>query len=315
MRKPTAYGYARASTLQQDESVKTQEQTIKDFYRANLADQYEWGGCFKDDGVSAYSKEFAERPEGGKLDRTLKPYDALIVTRHDRLVRQIGDGAKVFERLKAKKIAGYTTTGGAIGTIGGTARISWNFWSLMSEGHSQLVSDRTKEGNFQLMRRGEVIGHHCPPGYTWEATGEFRKTKKARRILKPDIESRKVWREMIIKWTRGATLKDVVSWANLTSRRAGRGDLTNVKAARHAFHCLILKWPSTFYPGYFKSYWYEARELGIIPHRLDEGYRIQLQTSLEHVQDLVRAGHNFHEQTMGCPYFPSSLIEEAKANA
>ena len=38
MRKPTAYGYARASTLQQDESVKTQEQTIKDFYRANLAD-------------------------------------------------------------------------------------------------------------------------------------------------------------------------------------------------------------------------------------------------------------------------------------
>src|SRR5829696_3150870 len=97
------YGYARVSTSSQaeeGESLDVQQRTI-----AGYAMMQGLGveRVFVERGVSG-SKPLAERPEGAALLTALRPGDAVVTSRLDRMFRSALDALDVLRRLQERGV-------------------------------------------------------------------------------------------------------------------------------------------------------------------------------------------------------------------
>ncbi len=103
------WGYARASSDKQDDSVPAQT----DYITALAPCVPGRFACIRTDpGQSATSTPYHERPGFSRLMRELEPDDALIVWRVDRLERMPHRALELYEWLKLRRIALYQTVDG-----------------------------------------------------------------------------------------------------------------------------------------------------------------------------------------------------------
>src|SRR5262245_54981393 len=86
-----AYGYVRASTEDQEDTLPAQEHAVRGAYAARLAPRgYTWGGLYVDRGVSG-AVEMTSRPAGHRLTMELERGDIVIVHKIDRGWRSVLD--------------------------------------------------------------------------------------------------------------------------------------------------------------------------------------------------------------------------------
>jgi DNA invertase Pin-like site-specific DNA recombinase len=90
-----AYGYVRVSSDKQADSglgEEAQRQEILRYYESKLKPKgAEWGQFYEDPAVSAYKRNFVERPQARQLMRVLKPGDHLVISKSDRAFRNARD--------------------------------------------------------------------------------------------------------------------------------------------------------------------------------------------------------------------------------
>lgn len=96
---PTAYGYTRVSTSQQEGTPESQAHRCIEYYQTWLKDSFEWGGVFHDHGVSATKVPWQERPQGRVLLQKVTRGDLVITPMADRLFRSVIDQGKSMEFL------------------------------------------------------------------------------------------------------------------------------------------------------------------------------------------------------------------------
>jgi DNA invertase Pin-like site-specific DNA recombinase len=100
---PKLYGYCRASTNEQEDTLTIQADTVRLEYDHRFAKDYEWGGCFIDRGVSG-SRPLRQRPEGHRLSTALEAGDAVLVTKLDRGFRNCSDVSNTLESWGERKV-------------------------------------------------------------------------------------------------------------------------------------------------------------------------------------------------------------------
>ena len=139
----TLYGYARASTVDQDTSI--QEDALR---RA---------GCevVKAEKVSGTSR--AGRGELEGLMEFLRDGDTLMVTRIDRLARSIGDLQDIVRALKAKGVA-LRATEQPIDTATAAGKAFLDMLGVFAEFETNLRRERQMEGIAKAKARGVYEG-------------------------------------------------------------------------------------------------------------------------------------------------------------
>src|ERR1044072_7961305 len=91
---PVAYGYSRASTIEQEDTLDVQRDQTQAYYvllskRPELTGLI-WGDCFRDPGVSGRSK-LLQREGGRQLNARLRAGDHVIISKVDRAFRSTED--------------------------------------------------------------------------------------------------------------------------------------------------------------------------------------------------------------------------------
>ena len=137
------YGYARASTLEQD--LTLQEETLR---RAGCA-------VIRSEKVSGSSR--TGRSELSSLLEFLRPGDTLMVTRVDRLARSIKDLQDIVHELRAKKVA-LKATEQPIDTSTASGKAFLDMLGVFAEFETNLRRERQMEGIAQAKARGVYTG-------------------------------------------------------------------------------------------------------------------------------------------------------------
>ena len=137
------YGYARASTLDQD--VTLQEETLR---RA---------GCDVVRSEKASGTSRAGRSELALLLQFLHPGDTLMVTRVDRLARSIKDLQDIVAELKTKGVA-LRATEQPIDTATSASKAFLDMLGVFAEFETNLRRERQLEGIAQAKAKGVYRG-------------------------------------------------------------------------------------------------------------------------------------------------------------
>jgi DNA invertase Pin-like site-specific DNA recombinase len=137
------YGYARASTLEQD--VTIQEETLR---RAGCA-------VIRSEKVSGSSR--AGRSELSSLLEFLRPGDTLMVTRVDRLARSIKDLQDIVHELRTKRVA-LKATEQPIDTSTASGKAFLDMLGVFAEFETNLRRERQMEGIAQAKAKGVYTG-------------------------------------------------------------------------------------------------------------------------------------------------------------
>jgi DNA invertase Pin-like site-specific DNA recombinase len=158
------YGYVRASTDIQDETLAVQEQQIR---AQALILGREIDGIFIERGVSG-SIPFAERPEGGELLTLVKPGDLIISPKLDRCFRSSNDALNVLGRLKKGGVGLHLMDLGGDVTGNGIAKLVFTILSAVAEAERDRIRERITDVKRAQKARGHFIGGSVPFGYRLE---------------------------------------------------------------------------------------------------------------------------------------------------
>jgi DNA invertase Pin-like site-specific DNA recombinase len=137
------YGYARASTLEQD--VTLQEEQLR---RA---------GCTIIRAEKASGTSRAGRSELSLLLAFLRPGDTLMVTRVDRLARSIKDLEDLVHELRSKQVA-LKATEQPIDTATAAGKAFLDMLGVFAEFETNLRRERQREGIAQAKAKGIYKG-------------------------------------------------------------------------------------------------------------------------------------------------------------
>ena len=169
---PTAYGYARASTEEQEVTILAQVANIKKEYEHRFAGEYAWGGVVADRGISG-KVPFCNRPEGYGVNEAMKAGDMLIITKMDRAFRSVCDLATMLEKWKELKIRVIVMDLNIdLGTTFGV--FAAHLLGALAQLERDQVSDRMLAINAYRRSKGLAIAKP-PYGYKWG--GERKKRK------------------------------------------------------------------------------------------------------------------------------------------
>lgn len=302
MRQPKALGYVRVSTDEQD--VQQQRDYVTAYYQRNLAATHSWGGMFEDDGVSAYSTNWLERPGGRAMWQAAGLGDAIVVLRLDRAVRGSKDAAECWKHLESKRIDLHFVDGG-LQSGGASGRFAYQIHSAVAELSSGLTAARTKEMKVAASLRGECTDSSPRPGYRLEKTGERRaSTRRWIKMQVPNLTERKIIEAAYKDFRNQRPLIDICDAIQSAGILRSNGQLYADKFMGWAMHCMLLQWPLTFSMREYYRYRREARQLGIV---LDgKNRRDRLLGSLVNVERLVNEGHDFSRRIVGHPFVTTS---------
>lgn len=161
------YGYGRASDDDQRNSPDMQQSTVKARAASLKGD---WAGFFCDFDVSGRWVPFQKRPVGAMLMKhLLAPGDKLVVDRLDRLARSAIDGPRFTSWCHQNYIDLYICHGpsGECLDMTNAAQMAMvNMFFVFGQYESDLKSERVKEANRSLRRRGLPWYGHRRWGFT-----------------------------------------------------------------------------------------------------------------------------------------------------
>jgi len=188
--KGRVFFYARVSTGEQDPDV--QQQILARHREFYLEQGYQDGGEYVDHGVSAYYRQFRDRPAGKQIWVQLQPGDMIVVVRLDRIFRSIVDMGQSFQEWETNGTwFADCTSGLRTDTVGGKAMA--NFLCMMAQWESESISWRTKLAmqHLQLQRGPWAKGR--TPQWVQESSGVLVDGSQVRRL---EVD-REIVRDMI----------------------------------------------------------------------------------------------------------------------
>lgn len=161
------YGYVRVSTSRQadeGESLALQERQIQGYC---LMNGLTLDHVYIEGGVSG-SVPLAERPEGATLLAILKPGDAVITAKLDRMFRSALDALDVLAKLKARNVSLHMIDLGGDVTGNGLSKLVFTILSAVAEAERDRIRERVSTMKADQKRRGRYLGGikpwHCDVG-------------------------------------------------------------------------------------------------------------------------------------------------------
>ena len=189
---PTAYGYVRTSTLDQENGLKVQAEQVEAFYRNTLSPRYPdlaLAETIIEHGVSG-GKPFAKREHGAALDVRLQKGDHIIITKLDRGFR---DTLDYLTTERAWRDRGITLHVLDLPFLGDglpdyIAEFIRTAMAMVAQFERGRIRVRTKEIKAWLKRQGRPTNGHA--GYGFKFTG-----RPGQRVRTPDESE-----QAVIRW-------------------------------------------------------------------------------------------------------------------
>lgn len=181
---PKLYGYARASTREQVDTLAIQEEGIKRYleYRYGTGkqagpDAVTFGGQFTDRGVSG-DVPISHRPEGLKMMASLERGDIIVATKLDRAFRNLRDLVQTVYLLEERGIS-LVLLDLNIDTATTTGKLMLHLLGAVAEFERSRLRERCVEALAQRRKRKNHSPNGCLPPYGFTRTGP-----KGRRCLR-----------------------------------------------------------------------------------------------------------------------------------
>lgn len=158
------YGYCRVSTIDQVDNgngLDVQRSRIEGEAKAKglkAIDKF-----FVDKGVSG-GKPLADRPQGKALLDVLKPGDAVIALKLDRMFRSAGDAVQQLEEFKKRKIKLFLLDMGEV-TGNGIAAMVFTILSAVAQFERERIAERIAESKALAKSQNRYTGGVVPFGY------------------------------------------------------------------------------------------------------------------------------------------------------
>lgn len=192
------YGYARASTEDQEVTIQVQQDAIRDMYKARYASLgYRWGKMFSDEGSSG-SVPIVNRVQGHQLMMALEPGDMVLMHKLDRGWRNVLDFSKSLDDWTRRGIRLAFVTQ-EIDTGGTQGKMHAQMLAMYAEYERNTMSDRMKLFNAKRKKMGLPYSGFAPHGF------KIVGPKGARRF-QPFPELR-AFAQMLVAWReQGCTL-------------------------------------------------------------------------------------------------------------
>lgn len=156
----TVYAYIRASTVEQQDTLKVQEEKIKQYCAFK---DMETPKIFIESGVSG-SIEFKKRPEGGKIWNEMKTGDIIVVNKLDRISRNVADFCFMINHFNKNKIIFHCLEPN-IDISSSFGLFMCHILSSVSELERNMTIDRVKATIKKRKENNECIGS-IPYGYS-----------------------------------------------------------------------------------------------------------------------------------------------------
>jgi DNA invertase Pin-like site-specific DNA recombinase len=218
--KGVCYGYCRVSTQGQADqgiSIPAQKAGVYRFYETILKPEgYTWGGYFIDPAVST-KVALRERPDGAKLLAILRPGDAIVCLRSDRMFRSLTEASITIEGLLQRRVSLFLTSNGmrVVADDPGSKMI-FSLMAVVDQFDREITSHRTREALWEKRMRGEPLRKNRPPlGFTIRDG-----------VIVPDNNERVVMQKIASYRSQGLTYPRIVELLKLYDiRRSHRKTL------------------------------------------------------------------------------------------
>jgi DNA invertase Pin-like site-specific DNA recombinase len=189
---PNVWGYTRASTDEQEETLHKQAADIRRAHDHDFAEAgFAFGGLFEDRGVSGGIR-LVDRPAGYKLCLSVRPGDAVIITALDRAFRNLEDlthTTKVWETAGVRLVILNLKidTGTPVG------KLILQILGAVAEFERSLIGERVRNWWSSRKARGVPAAGRYPP------YGVRRVGRKGSRKYEPFPEQRALGAR-IVEW-------------------------------------------------------------------------------------------------------------------
>jgi len=174
--------YSRKSKFTgKGESIENQIEMCRQYIRLHFGEDAAGGALvYEDEGFSGGS---LERPQFKKMMAEAKEKDfcAIVVYRLDRISRNIGDFAKLIEKLNGMKID-FISIKEQFDTSSPMGRAMMYISSVFSQLERETIAERIRDNMHELSKTGRWLGGVPPTGYRPESVSSLTvdgKTKKA----------------------------------------------------------------------------------------------------------------------------------------
>lgn len=164
------YGYVRVSTVRQveeGESLDVQQRTIAGYA---MMQGMELTKTFIESGVSG-SMPLNDRPQGSALMAALKPGDAVITPKLDRMFRSSLDALRVLADMKSRNVTLYMIDLGGDVTGNGVSKLVFTILSAVAEAERDRTRERIAEVKQDQKKRNRYLGGKPPFGWQIEPDG------------------------------------------------------------------------------------------------------------------------------------------------
>lgn len=141
-----------------------------------------YGGRFVDEAVSAYKIDFADRPRGSVLYKSLKKGDHLVIYRIDRAWRRMLDAARMLEDLKKRGVVIHFSRD-RVDTSSAFGEAWISMMSFMAKIESDMKRVRSLEVAKIFRSKGRPAGESPAGFHTKIIDGKKKLTVKPERML------------------------------------------------------------------------------------------------------------------------------------
>jgi putative DNA-invertase from lambdoid prophage Rac len=199
------WGYVRVSTQMQvdeGESLTTQERQVRAYAELH---GMRLDGVFVEKGVSG-SLPLNDRPQGARLLAGMKPGDAIITPKLDRMFRSALDALGVMGGMRERGIALHMIDLGGDVTGNGVAKLVFTVLAAVAEAERDRIRERITDVKRDQKARGRYLGGSAPFGYRIGNDG----------TLMPDEAQQAAIREAIELKAQGVSIRGI---ADLLKRK------------------------------------------------------------------------------------------------
>ncbi len=156
------FSYARCSSW--DQSVASQMPQLHRMVDTAIEDGYTYGGTYADEGISAYSVAWQDRPAGSTLWKQLQPGDLICVSRVDRAFRSLSDLLVCYRELKEMDVGLRLEDENGDTRLHEDDECMLQIMVALAEMESKDISTRVSEGMAAAaaMRGKRISRSHCP---------------------------------------------------------------------------------------------------------------------------------------------------------
>jgi putative DNA-invertase from lambdoid prophage Rac len=177
-----------------------------------------------EDGVSG-SIPFGQRPEGKALLARLRPGDALIASKLDRMFRDAADANETVHLLHRRGVILHLIDLGGNVSDGPIGQLLLTIMAAIAEFERARIAERTAESKAQQRLQGTFLGGLRPFGHL---VAEREPDSDTPRKLHVNAEEQAAMAEILDAAARGVSLRRIQADLNGRGIRISRGTIANV---------------------------------------------------------------------------------------